>query len=273
MTDTQPLVQRLDHIIFCARDRHAWAGDIERVLGLTRGRGRDSDDWGFSNWEFDVGDGFLGLVSPDGEGSLLDRFLGDRGDRYYAISVQVSSITDAAAHWDANGVAYRPAMRDGKPVLLWPKPAGTGGVLFQVIEGVEPKAGANRNLQGLRRVIVATPDRNAAAEQLQVVFRLGKARQGHDERIGANTSVLPIPSSALGNEIVLAEPVGVGLVSQHLERFGPSIFEWTFAVGDVDAEVSRLASVGMKCSRDGNGTAFLPSDALGTMRLAFHQRT
>ena len=272
MTEAPPLVQRLDHIIFCARDRHAWAEDIERVLALPRGRGRDTDEWGFSNWEFDVGDGFLGLVSPDGEGTLLNRFLEGRGDRYYAISVQVPSIKEAAANFEANGVAYRPALRDGQPVLLWPKPAGTAGVLFQVIEGVEPTQGGNANLQGLRRVIIASADREAAVAQLQAAFRFGAASDAHDERIGADVSVLRLPSSPLGNEIVIAEPAGVGPIAQHLERFGTSIFEWTFAVGDVDAEVARLRTLGLACTSDGKGTAWLAPDALGTMRLAFNQR-
>lgn len=272
MSNEQPFVQRLDHIIFCARDRHGWANEIERVLALSRGRGRDSDEWGFSNWEFEVGDGFLGLVSPEGSSTLLDRFLERGGDRFYAISVQVASIKEAAANFEAKGIEYRPALRDSQPVLLWPKPAGTAGVLFQVIEGTEVARGANANLLGLRRVIVANADRRAAVEQLQAAFGFGTAVEAHDERLAADVSILSIPSSPLGNEIVIAEPSGDGPVAQHIARFGTSIFEWTLAVESVAAEVARLRAIGIDCTTDGNATAFLPPGVLGTIRIAFNQR-
>lgn len=272
-TQGKPLVRRLDHIMFCVRDRHAWAADVERVLALRRGRGRDSDDWGFSNWEFDIGDGFMGVVSPDDNGTLLQKFLAARGDSHYSISVDVGSLDAAAERFARNGVHYRPALRDGVPALLWPRPAGTGGVLFQVTDGVPSKPGSNRNIVGLGQVTIATTDREASAAGLDLAFGLTVTGERSDTRLGADVAVLAVPGSPLGNEMLLAQPAGSGELKEHVDRYGTSVYAWTLETADLDRELARLKALGITCASDPDNEriAWLPPEVLTTMHIGFRQ--
>src|SRR5262245_9364036 len=94
------LIKRLDHMILCGRDRTEWVLLVERVLGLQVGGSREGDEWGFSNAEFNIGDGFLGLVEPTGEDSPLHRFLVRYPEGFYAVSVDVGNLDEAAAFLD-----------------------------------------------------------------------------------------------------------------------------------------------------------------------------
>ena len=85
MVNSATLPRRIDHPIVCVRHRSDWIPVIERVLGLSPRVQREGDEWGFSNAEFDIGDGFLGVVEPDGETSQLQRFLDRYGEGFYAL--------------------------------------------------------------------------------------------------------------------------------------------------------------------------------------------
>lgn len=267
------MIRRLDHIIICARDRDKWAGRIERVLGLRPNRGRSGDEWGFDNWEFDIGDGFLGVVTPSSPESQLERFLQRRGEAFYAVSVDIGSLTAGKDRFKKSGVPFRTATRNEVPTLLWPSPPATAGVLFQVHGGVEAVQGTNPNLQGLKRVVLVADDLDLRTAQLQHSFALADPEQGEDSELAARTRTFDLPGSPLGHQIVIASPLEAGPLATRLEHAGPSIFEWGIATSDFDSELSRLQALGVGTSMadsPSGATALIDPDQIGGLRLRLH---
>jgi len=273
------MIRRLDHIIIAVRDRHEWASRIEQVLGLVRGRNRDADEWGFANWEFDIGDGFLGVVCPDGSDSALDRFLARTGDAYYAVSVDVGPINDALRSFEERDVPVHVARRDGVPVLLWPQPRrATAGVLFQVYGGSAPHAGGNSHLLGLRRVVLAADELAARSAELQRSFALAEPSPPElDDELAATTTTFDLGGSPLGQQLVLAAPiVDDSPLARHLARLGPSIYEWGLSTEDLDAELERLSghSIAAATSESaGERRALIDPGSLGGLRIRLHEHT
>jgi catechol 2,3-dioxygenase-like lactoylglutathione lyase family enzyme len=238
-----PLIRRLDHVILCGRDRQEWVPLIERVLDLHPRRAREGDEWGFSNAEFDIGDGFLGLVEPAGEDSQLHRFLARHPEGFYAMSIDVGDLAGAAERLDAGEVPYRKAMRDGQVSLLWVPPQATGGVLYQLTSGMSVGQGTNPLYLGVSSVMVAVGDLDAAYESYRRCFGFEEAVSSVDERLGCQLLELAIPGAALGDTIVLAAPLNDdGPVADQLRQQGPGIFEFSITVRDLPAELVRLGS-------------------------------
>jgi hypothetical protein len=252
------LIRRLDHVILCGRDRKEWVPVIEQVLGLHPRRSREGDEWGFSNAEFDIGDGFLGLVEPAGEDSQLHRFLARHPEGFYAMSVDVGDLAAAARSLDAREVLYRKAMRDGQVGLLWVPPTATGGVLYQLTAGIPGEQGTNPLYLGVSRVVVAVGDLAAARESYQRCFDFEETDTAPtvENRLGCRVVELVIPGAALGDTIVLAEPMDAGgPVADQLRQHGPGIFEFSVSVSDLAAELRRLAAAGVATTVSGPPTS------------------
>ena len=237
------LIKRLDHMIVCVRDRREWVPVIEEVLALKPARSREGDEWGFSNAEFDIGDGFLGVVEPAGESSQLNAFLARYPEGFYAISIDVGDLRSAAAFFEARAVRVRQAMRDGKPSLLWVPPAVTGGVLYQVTAGSGVRQGTNPLYRGISQVVIAVQDLAAASADYARIFGFETHTLVTDERLGYRGAVLAAPGSTLNDSLVLAEPTDDARpLGRHLASRGPGIFQFTIDTTDLAREQARLES-------------------------------
>jgi catechol 2,3-dioxygenase-like lactoylglutathione lyase family enzyme len=236
------LIKRLDHMILCARDRKEWVPLIESVLGLRVGRSREGDEWGFSNAEFNIGDGFLGLVEPTGEDSPLDRFLQKFQEGFYAVSVDVGNLTDAAEFLDNQQVRYRKARRDGHVALLWLPASVTGGVVYQLTAPVPLAQGANLEYMGFSRVVVAVDDLDSALTAYRRCFGLEQTSEIVSAQLGFAGADLAITESTGRDSMVLAVPTNSsGPFASRSSSAGLVIFQFTIDVRDLDAELRRLA--------------------------------
>ena len=275
------LIRSLDHVILCGRDRAEWVPRIERVLGLRPRRSREADAWGFSNAEFDIGDGFLGLVEPAGEDSQLHRFLARFPEGFYAMSVAVGDLAEAAELLSSRGVPFRTAMRDGRVSLLWVPPSATEGVLYQLTQGSPIEAGTNPEYLGLSSLVVAVADLDAGVAAYQRCFGLDEATPVSDDRLGYRGMALSIPGASLGDTIVVAVPSGSAgsagsggsgrALAAQLAARGPGIFQFTIAVRDLRAELARLDAAGVATTRDGSPeapvAAWIDPEALQGVRV------
>jgi hypothetical protein len=271
------LIRRLDHIIVCGRDRKEWVPLIEQVLGLRVGRSREGDEWGFSNAEFDIGDGFFGLVEPAGEGSQLHQFLQRRAEGFYAVSVDVGDLTEAAAFLDEQQVRYRKAMRDNEVGLLWLPPSPTGGVVYQLTSGVPLARGANPEYLGFSRVVVAVDDLASGVSRYQQCFGLQQTGEVANATLGFRGCELAIPGADGGDTIVLAVPSDPdSSFATQWSRSGPGIYQFSIDVRDMDAELRRLAdnAVPVLTDRAENPTtAWIDPSALRGVRVELRQAT
>lgn len=269
------LVRRLDHVILCGRDRTEWVPRIERVLGLRPRRSREGDAWGFSNAEFDIGDGFLGLVEPAGGDSQLHRFLARFPEGFYAMSVAVGDLAEAAGLLSSRGVPFRTTMRDGQVSLLWVPPSATEGVLYQLTPGSPIEAGTNPEYVGLSSLVVAVEDLDVGVAAYQRCFGLDGAIPVSDDRLGYRGVALPIPGASLGDTIVVAVPSNSagsgGPLAAQLAARGPGIFQFTIAVGDLRAELARLDVAGVATTVEGTPeapvAAWIDPEALRGVRV------
>ena len=205
------------------------------------GSQRDGRRHGFSNAEFNIGDGFLGLVEPAGEGSQLHRFLERYPEGYYAVSVDVGDLSEAAAFLDRRKVPFRRAMRGDEVGLLWLPPSATEGVLYQLTSRVPPQPGTNPLYLGFSGVVVTVGDLHSALAAYARCFDLDETRAVKDDRLGYRGFELPIPGAGGGDSITLAVPTGeASPMASQLKHRGPGIFQWTIDVTDLSAELARL---------------------------------
>jgi Glyoxalase/Bleomycin resistance protein/Dioxygenase superfamily len=252
------VIRRLDHVIVAVRDRQPWIGAIGRVLGLRPGRMLEAAGegaGGFSNAEFAIGDGFLGVVEPAGSASQLHRFLDRAGDGFYGMSIDVGDVQAATDRFAARGVDVRGRAGHG---LVWAGPRQTHGVLFQVIDGMLLGQGANPRYRGLARMVVAVRDVEAAVGDYRAVFGLGDPVPVEDDPPGSRGARLGLDGSPLGQHVVLAEPTdGEGELAGHLAARGEGIFSCGIAVADLPGELDRLDRLGVAVDavRPGNAGA------------------
>jgi len=270
------LIRRLDHMILCGRDRHEWVPLIEKVLGLRPGRSREGDQWGFSNAEFNIGDGFLGLVEPAGDTSQLHRFLARYPEGYYAVSVDVGDLAAAAAFLEARDVPFRRAMRGEEVGLLWVPPSATEGVLYQLTPRVPPEPGHNPEYLGFSGVMLAVDGLDSAVAAYGRCFDLVETRPVEFGRLGCRGYELPIPDATGGDSITLVVPTtDDSPVAAHLKQRGPGIFQWTIDVRDLRADLARLdeQGVGYEVAQSASspGLAWIDPGAFKGVRVELRQ--
>jgi len=260
------LIRRIDHPIICVSSLAASVPEFDEVLDLRSEREREGDEWGFSNAELPIGDGFLGVVEPSGEDSQLHRFLASKGEGFYALAVDVGDLDAVAAKLDDRGVRYRDALRDGQRSLLWVPHTETHGVLYQLTSGVAASQGTNPHYMGVSEVVIAVRDADEAIDTYGKVFGFKDTTNVDVPELGYRGARL---GAALGDGLVLAEPSDPsGALAEHLDRDGESMFQFTIAVRDMAAERVRLAAaeVATTTSRDGDRTWIDPA-ALGGLRI------
>jgi catechol 2,3-dioxygenase-like lactoylglutathione lyase family enzyme len=254
-------IERLDHVIVAVGDRAQWIPVIYEVLGLTPGRKLEGSGHGaaaFSNAEFAIGDGFLGVVEPSGEASQLHRFLSRSGDGFYAMSIDVGDVAAATAAFEANGVDYRGQAGQG---LVWAGPRRTHGVLYQVIDGMLLGAGTNARYLGLARVTVAVEDLDQALADYQAIFGFVDHEDLTEDPPGSRAARLALGGSALDQHLVLAQPTDpAGELAIHLAARGEGIFSFAIAVRDLAGELERLRTAGVGVLEDSRAPSLVTID-------------
>lgn len=269
------LIRRIDHPILCVRDRGKWVPLIEKVLGIRPSHQREGDEWGFSNAEIAVGDGFIGVVEPSGPESQLHRFLAKNPEGFYACSVDVGDLEKAAALFDERGVPYRVARRGDEIALLWVPPSATHGVLYQISRGMEQHRGANPGYAGIGQIVIAVHDLATAVETYRRVFDFDAPSEVRSEHLGYQGAVLQAGQPS--DTIVLAQSTDPdGPVGLHLAARGEGLFQLTIDVTDLPAEMARLAASGVGVAQgaaaDGRRLAWIDPDALLGVRVELREQ-
>ena len=252
-------LKRLDHVIVAVHDRQPWLPLIGQVLALEPGRmleGAGAGAGGFSNAEFAIGDGFIGVVEPAGETSQLHRFLDRFGDGFYAMSIDVGDVAAAADAFDAAGVGHRGTPGQG---LVWAGPRNTHGVVYQVIDGMLLGPGTNPHYLGLGRVTVVVEDLQRAVAQYRAIFDLEAPRTTGDDPPGTRGALFRLDNPDLEQSLALVQPIDEGDAARHLGARGEGIYSFAIVTGDVDAEADRLRANGVAFERSGGRLSIDPA--------------
>jgi Glyoxalase/Bleomycin resistance protein/Dioxygenase superfamily len=261
------LIKRLDHVIVAVRDRDDWIPVIQRVLALEPGRmleGAGQGSSGFSNAEFAIGDGFLGVVTPAGEKSQLNRFVNHFGDGFYGMSIDVGDVDEAPIAFDKHGVDYR-KVEGGNTVYAGPR--RTHGVVYQVIGGMHLGPGANPRYLGLSRLTIAVHDLEPAARDYEAIFDLTDHETIEDEPAGTKGTVFRLSGSDLGQTIALVAPAqDDSPIANHLKERGEGMYSFAIAVSDLKGDLERLRMLGVGTQPTARGVAIDP-EALRGLRV------
>jgi methylmalonyl-CoA/ethylmalonyl-CoA epimerase len=133
---TGPTIKGFDHLVVAVKDLDEGAGAWEANFGL-RGIGRgENAGLGIRNVNMAVGDAtaYVELVSPLGENSPVGKFLTDRGEGMYLISLAVNDIEGAVAMLKVQGVRVSDPAGVAGSRLAFVSPRNTHGVSIQLRE-------------------------------------------------------------------------------------------------------------------------------------------
>lgn len=274
------LAKRLDHVHLGVTSLRAWEPLMRDVLGLSiiRGGGEpepgapppaDGRDMYVTEWQ--VGDGFIALLQGAGPDTQIGRFVDKRGEGFYAVSIDVGNLDDAAEALRERGVPHIDTRTptpsaDGSRGFVWVSPGFTKGVALQMTWPWSTEQGTNPNLTGLSTVVIAVPDIDAVLPQYRALLDLEESERVRDDRFGYEAAVLRIGDTK--DRLLLAVATGPDSpFGQHVAAKGAGIFQFTLTARDLPAEIARLKAKGVRVTDDGQSPPRLawidPADAHG----------
>jgi methylmalonyl-CoA/ethylmalonyl-CoA epimerase len=140
-----PLVREFDHLVIAVKDLDAGVKTWTSNFDLSESGRNEIPALGIRNAILPVAqaNAFVELVTPLGEGGAVEKFLGERGEGLYLISLEVADLDQAIARLREQGIRVGDPIGGGGGRLAFLSPRNTHGVSIQLRE----RAGAARQAQ------------------------------------------------------------------------------------------------------------------------------
>jgi len=133
------LAKKIDHVTVLVKDVEAAARTFKNNFAFPVGLSGASPELDMRFACLQVGDALLEFLQPTGEKNAGMRFLTDRGEGMYAVSIEVESLDDTVRHLASKGISTRiQSFREGSRVCFI-SPKHTHGVVLQLIEYTKPQ--------------------------------------------------------------------------------------------------------------------------------------
>jgi methylmalonyl-CoA/ethylmalonyl-CoA epimerase len=131
-----PLVRNFDHLVAAVKDLDAGVKTWSNNFGLTESSRNEMPSLGITNAILPVGqaNAFIELVTPLGEGGAVEKFLGERGEGLYLISLEVGNLDQAVAGLRDKGIRVGDPIGGSAGRLAFLSPRNTHGVSIQLRE-------------------------------------------------------------------------------------------------------------------------------------------
>jgi methylmalonyl-CoA/ethylmalonyl-CoA epimerase len=101
------MISRIDHVSIAVKDQEKAEHFFRDILGAIAGAGMGDRASKFFWQLFSLGDlSRLEIISPTGEGSILDGFLEGREGGVHHITLQTPDVCKAMAHLEAQGIPF-----------------------------------------------------------------------------------------------------------------------------------------------------------------------
>jgi methylmalonyl-CoA/ethylmalonyl-CoA epimerase len=129
-------IQRLDHVVFAVNEMDGALADWQRALGLAAGPPYHPDGTRMQLALIAAGNAFLELVRPTAPEHRVAKFLEERGEGMFSISLEVDGLDAAVEQLRAKGVTVsdpEPGVFPGTRVARIPRERAHG-VAVQLIE-------------------------------------------------------------------------------------------------------------------------------------------
>ncbi|HYM33126.1 MAG TPA: hypothetical protein VEU47_17640 [Candidatus Cybelea sp.] len=114
-------------------------------------------------------------------------------------------------------------------------------------------------LDRVDRVLLAVPDRHAAATNFAELLGARSAREAPSRHLGALRTIVSLGES----EVELCEPNGDGPIRRHMDRWGEGLFAGGLSTPELPKLLDRLGALNVKVTRDGDQAFIAPTDAFG----------
>ena len=123
-------LQKIDHIGIVAKDLTQAAAEYQDHFGFEAGEIKDIPAMGIQNLVMNVGETFLEFLRPTVETGPLAKFVEERGEGTYHLSLAVDDLPAAIEELKAKGI------RASEPVggISWVSTRAAHGVILQLIQ-------------------------------------------------------------------------------------------------------------------------------------------
>ena len=134
------LMKKIDHVAIVVKDLDAAVKTFTGNFGFPIERMGPVPQLNIRRAFLTIGDASLELFQPTDEKNPGAKFLAERGEGMYLLSLEVDDLAAAAESLQKRGVTVVVQKLDGGMQLGFISPKATHGVLLQLIQ--HPKAGA-----------------------------------------------------------------------------------------------------------------------------------
>lgn len=128
-----PLAKKIDHIAIAVKDVAAAVQTFTRNFGLPVGRSGEVPQLHMRNAFLTIGDASLELFQPTSDKNPGQKFINERGEGMYLLSLEVEHLSEAAQQLAQKGIKVAVQEVAGTKIGFI-SPKHTHGVLLQLIE-------------------------------------------------------------------------------------------------------------------------------------------
>ena len=126
------MFNKIHHIVIAVADLDAASVLYGETFGLKAQLPVDSPAEGLRRVRFDVGNAFVDIAQPTSDTGELGKFVKEKGEGVYLISVQVDDLRETVKELRAKGAEVIGEATKGGRVLL--SPQSTHGALMELTE-------------------------------------------------------------------------------------------------------------------------------------------
>jgi methylmalonyl-CoA/ethylmalonyl-CoA epimerase len=127
------IAKKIDHVAIAVKDVDAAVKTFTQNFGLPVERRGEVPQLGMRNAFLTIGDASLELFEPTSEKNPALKFVSERGEGLYLLSLEVGDLTEVAAQLGSKGIKVA-VQQVGDRKIGFISPKHTHGVLLQLVE-------------------------------------------------------------------------------------------------------------------------------------------
>ena len=128
-----PIVKKIDHVAIAVQDLDAAVKTLTANFGFPVERSGEVPQLSMRNAFLTIGDASLELFQPTSDKNPALKFLGERGEGMYLLSLEVEHLAEVAEQLGAKGIKVA-VQQVGDRKIGFISPKHTHGVLLQLVE-------------------------------------------------------------------------------------------------------------------------------------------
>jgi methylmalonyl-CoA epimerase len=127
------IAKKIDHVAIAVKDVDAAVKTFTRNFGLPVERRGEVPQLAMRNAFLGIGDTSLELFQPTSDKNPAIKFVSERGEGIYLLSLEVEHLTEVAEHLGSKGIKVA-VQQVGDRKVGFISPKHTHGVLLQLVE-------------------------------------------------------------------------------------------------------------------------------------------